>query len=47
MAGLINDVITHGAQARHAYILALDDYHVIETKQVHESLDYLLDHLPP
>ena len=37
----------HSAQAEDAYILTLDDYHVIETKQIHESLDYLLDHLPP
>jgi LuxR family maltose regulon positive regulatory protein len=27
-------------------ILVLDDYHVIETEQVHEDLSYLLDHQP-
>ncbi|MEJ2734758.1 MAG: LuxR C-terminal-related transcriptional regulator [Anaerolineae bacterium] len=27
-------------------VLVLDDYHVIETEQVHEDLSYLLDHQP-
>jgi LuxR family transcriptional regulator, maltose regulon positive regulatory protein len=27
--------------------LVLDDYHVITSSQIHESLTYLIDHLPP
>ena len=28
-------------------LLVLDDYHVITSSQIHESLAYLVDHLPP
>ncbi|MBO0807252.1 MAG: helix-turn-helix transcriptional regulator [Actinobacteria bacterium] len=28
-------------------VLVLDDYHVIDTQQVHQSLQFLLEHLPP
>lgn len=28
-------------------LLVLDDYHVITSSQIHESLTYLVDHLPP
>jgi LuxR family transcriptional regulator, maltose regulon positive regulatory protein len=28
-------------------VLVLDDYHVIETHQVHDRLAFLLEHLPP
>ncbi len=28
-------------------VLVLDDYHVIETQQIHQALTYLLEHLPP
>ena len=30
----------------YSYILVLDDYHVIKQEAIHESLGYLLDHLP-
>jgi LuxR family maltose regulon positive regulatory protein len=46
LTSLVNDITTCLSGDR-PYILALDDYHVIETEAVHESLDYLLDHLPP
>ena len=28
-------------------VLVLDDYHLIESREVHEAMDFLLDHLPP
>jgi LuxR family maltose regulon positive regulatory protein len=28
-------------------LLVLDDYHLIDTQPVHESLMFLLEHLPP
>src|SRR5207249_9011087 len=28
-------------------VLVLDDYHVIDARDVHDGLAYLLDHLPP
>ncbi len=28
------------------FILVLDDYHLIETKQIHNIIEFLLDHLP-
>jgi LuxR family maltose regulon positive regulatory protein len=28
-------------------VLILDDYHVIDNQLIHDSLDFLLDHLPP
>jgi LuxR family maltose regulon positive regulatory protein len=29
------------------FILVLDDYHIIETPEIHQQLSFLLDHLPP
>src|SRR5215472_8655891 len=37
---------TAALQASHL-LLVLDDYHVITSSQIHESLAYLVDHLPP
>ena len=31
----------------HPFILALDDYHVIEAMPVHQQLDFLVEHQPP
>jgi LuxR family maltose regulon positive regulatory protein len=39
---LLNDLATRGT----AQVLVLDDYHVITNSVVHDSLAYLLDHLP-
>ncbi len=51
---LINDLVTapiegskEGDHKGCPYVLALDDYHVIDTPSVHRSLEFLLDHLPP
>ena len=40
---LLNDL---GALERDA-VLVLDDYHVIESREVHEGMAFLIDHLPP
>jgi LuxR family maltose regulon positive regulatory protein len=40
---LINDI----SQLPHDLFLVLDDYHVIETEDVHAGLSYLLEHQPP
>lgn len=42
-AALINDLAGDGRPL----VLVLDDYHVIHSVEVHESLGYLLDHAPP
>jgi LuxR family transcriptional regulator, maltose regulon positive regulatory protein len=43
LTGLINDIVTVGLP----FIWVLDDYHHIESEAVHESVNFLLDHLPP
>ena len=43
ITGLINDMISIEKE----FILVLEDYHLIENAEVHESLNFLLDHLPP
>jgi LuxR family maltose regulon positive regulatory protein len=40
---LINDI----SQLAQDLILVLDDYHIIESEQVHVGLSYILDHQPP
>ena len=40
---LINDLVTLEGQA----ILALDDYHLLENRDIHRTLTFMLDHLPP
>jgi len=39
---LINDFVTHPE----AVVLVLDDYHEIQTQSIHNSLSFLIDHLP-
>ncbi len=43
LSALINDL----AKIQDNFILILDDYHWIEQQEVHESLNYLIDHMPP
>ena len=43
VATLINDLET----AAQDLVLVLDDYHLIESTEVHESVAFLLEHLPP
>ncbi|MBJ7356093.1 LuxR C-terminal-related transcriptional regulator [Nocardioides sp.] len=40
---LINDLGTVDGDV----VLVLDDYHVIESREVHDAMGFLLDHLPP
>jgi LuxR family transcriptional regulator, maltose regulon positive regulatory protein len=40
---LINDLGTIDGDV----VLVLDDYHVIESREVHDGMTFLLDHLPP
>jgi LuxR family maltose regulon positive regulatory protein len=42
VTALINDVATSSAP----FILVLDDYHVVENEEIHDSLNFLLDYLP-
>ena len=46
MTALINEV-TGQPDADEAGLLVLDDYHVISSQLVHESLGFLLEHRPP
>lgn len=43
VATLINDLET----ADRDLVLVLDDYHLIDSTEIHESLAFLLEHLPP
>lgn len=43
LAALINDL---AAQPQPS-VLVLDDYHLIQSRPVHEALTFLLDHVPP
>jgi LuxR family transcriptional regulator, maltose regulon positive regulatory protein len=43
LASLINDLDIYAGPL----VLALDDYHVVDTPSVHEAVMFLLDHLPP
>ena len=43
LAALLNEIAT----LPRPVILALDDYHVIQSPRIHEQVAFLLDHLPP
>jgi LuxR family transcriptional regulator, maltose regulon positive regulatory protein len=43
LATLLNDLSTVGDDV----VLVLDDYHVLDAREVHESMAFLLEHLPP
>ena len=45
VTALINDLAAQPAEDE--LLLVLDDYHLIDAQQVHESLLFLLEHLPP
>jgi LuxR family maltose regulon positive regulatory protein len=44
---LLPDMVNQLAALNERLVLVLDDYHVIESEQVHASFTFLLDHLPP
>lgn len=43
LANLLNEITTFPDN----FVLVLDDYHVIESAPLHDSLNFFLDHLPP
>jgi LuxR family transcriptional regulator, maltose regulon positive regulatory protein len=43
---LLTSFINNLAQLHGRFVLVLEDYHVIVAHQIHESLTFLLDHLP-
>ena len=45
VGALINELVSQPAEAE--IVLALDDYHVIDSPAVHGSVAFLLEHLPP
>jgi len=46
MVGIINEVIASAPAGGKQFVLILDDYHLIEAQQIHQTIDFLLDHLP-
>ena len=47
---IVNDLVAARPSAGttdEPWVLVIDDYHVITAERVHQSLDFLLDHLPP
>ena len=47
---LLNDVSLLASEGEHlhrAYMLVLEDYHVITAQPIHEALTYLIDNMPP
>jgi LuxR family maltose regulon positive regulatory protein len=43
LTAFINDL----AQLPNRYVLVLEDYHVIDSQQIHDTVAFLLDNLPP
>jgi len=43
ITGLVNDTLSLEKE----FILVLEDYHLIEQAEIHESINFLLDHIPP
>ncbi|GIF63212.1 helix-turn-helix transcriptional regulator [Asanoa ishikariensis] len=46
LTSLVNDIVRAGAEQGARWIVVLDDYHCIVAAEVHESVTFLLDHLP-
>jgi ATP/maltotriose-dependent transcriptional regulator MalT len=47
LTGALTSLINELAALRQETALILDDYHLISEQAIHESLQFLLDHLPP
>lgn len=45
--GLVTTVVNEVAAEPDELLLVLDDYHVIETQPVHQSVSFLVEHAPP
>jgi LuxR family maltose regulon positive regulatory protein len=46
LEAVLTTFINELAQLAHGGILVLEDYHVITSSQIHETVTYLVDHLP-
>lgn len=46
-ATLLSHLINDLAQSAHDYILALDDYHLIQNQGIHKAFTFLLENQPP
>ena len=46
-AGAVTALVNEFATTAEDVALVIDDYHVVESPDVHRSLEFLLDHLPP
>jgi LuxR family maltose regulon positive regulatory protein len=50
LGGLINEILALPSDAVTGsplpFVLALDDYHVIESRTIHDAMAFLLEHLP-
>ena len=46
-AGAVTALVNELAAAADEVVLVLDDYHLVEAPEVHGSLEFLLEHLPP
>ncbi|MEJ2263949.1 MAG: AAA family ATPase [Anaerolineales bacterium] len=44
---ILSDLINQIAALPDKLILVLDDYHLLESSNLHQGLNFLLDHLPP
>jgi LuxR family transcriptional regulator, maltose regulon positive regulatory protein len=44
---LINDLVRIQEEASRHNLLVLDDYHLIENKEIHAFVSYFIEHLPP
>jgi LuxR family maltose regulon positive regulatory protein len=49
LTAILNDLAAAGADTRQwpAFVLVLDDYHLIEAQPIHQGLAFLVEHLPP
>jgi LuxR family maltose regulon positive regulatory protein len=45
--GVVTAVVNELVAARDELALVLDDYHVLESRSIHEDMAFLLSHLPP
>ena len=44
---LLTTLINELAQCAQPLALILDDYHLIENREIHQSIQFLIDHIPP
>ncbi len=44
---ILTAIINEVADIPDDFVLVLDDYHFINTQQIHDALGFLLDHIPP